>query len=102
MRSLVNAFESAAQGYGIEKRVILLHGPVGSSKSTIARLLKKGLERYSRMPQGGLYTYTWRNLHDVLGMEDLMPCQMHEDPLHLVPLERRGEVLAALNQSRER
>ena len=36
------------QGYGIEKRVLLLHGPVGSSKSTIARLLKKGLERYSQ------------------------------------------------------
>ena len=33
---LVNAFKSAAQGYGIEKRVLLLHGPVGSSKSTIA------------------------------------------------------------------
>ena len=44
---LVNAFKSEAQGYGIEKRVLLLHGPVGSSKSTIARLLKKGLERYS-------------------------------------------------------
>ena len=40
---LVNAFKSAARGYGIEKRVLLLHGPVGSSKSTIARLLKKGL-----------------------------------------------------------
>ncbi len=39
---LVNAFKSASQGYGIEKRVLLLHGPVGSSKSTIARLLKKG------------------------------------------------------------
>ncbi len=48
LQSLVNAFKSAAQGYGIEKRVLLLHGPVGSSKSTIARLLKKGLERYSQ------------------------------------------------------
>ena len=50
---LVNAFKSAAQGYGIEKRVLLLHGPVGSSKSTIARLLKKGLERYSRPRRRG-------------------------------------------------
>src|SRR4028118_1407174 len=33
----VNVFKSAAQGYGTERRVILLHGPVGSSKSTIAR-----------------------------------------------------------------
>ena len=37
---LVHFFKSAALGYGTES-VLLLHGPVGSSKSTIARLLKK-------------------------------------------------------------
>ncbi len=47
---LVHVLKAAAEGYGPEKRVILLHGPVGSSKSTIARLLKKGLEHYSRTP----------------------------------------------------
>ena len=56
---LVNVFKAAAQRYGTEKRVILLHGPVGSSKSTIARLLKKGMEEYSRTPEGALYTYEW-------------------------------------------
>ena len=56
---LVNVFKSAAQGYGTERRVILLHGPVGSSKSTIARLLKKGIEEYSRTPEGALYTFDW-------------------------------------------
>ena len=40
LMQLVNAFKSAAKGYGTERRVLLLHGPVGSSKSTIARLLK--------------------------------------------------------------
>ena len=50
---LVNIFKSAAKRYGTERRVILLHGPVGSSKSTIARLLKNGLERYSRTAGGG-------------------------------------------------
>src|ERR1051325_9178451 len=45
---LANAFKSAAKGYGTERRVLLLHGPVGSAKSTIARLLKRGLEDYSR------------------------------------------------------
>ena len=35
LHSLVNALKSAAHEYGIEKRVLLLHGPVGSSKSTI-------------------------------------------------------------------
>ena len=62
---LVHVFKAAAEGYGPEKRVILLHGPVGSSKSTIARLLKKGLEHYSTTPDGALYTFTWQNLDDV-------------------------------------
>ena len=48
--SLVNSFKSAAKGYGTERRVLLLHGPVGSSKSTIARLLKRGIEDYC-LPQ---------------------------------------------------
>src|SRR5262245_38312968 len=49
LMQLVDFFKSAAQGYGTEKRILLLHGPVGSSKSTIARLLKKGLESYSKI-----------------------------------------------------
>src|SRR4029079_5309079 len=59
---LMNVLKAAAQGYGPEKRVILLHGPVGSSKSTIVRLLKKGLEAYSRTPEGALFTFRWLNL----------------------------------------
>ena len=50
--NFVNIFKSAANGYGTERRVLLLHGPVGSSKSTLARLLKKGLERYSASRRG--------------------------------------------------
>ena len=52
---LVNTFKSAAKGYGTERRVLLLHGPVGSAKSTIARLLKRGLEEYSRSDEGMLF-----------------------------------------------
>src|SRR5918995_937548 len=59
---LMNVLKAAAEGYGPERRVILLHGPVGSSKSTIARSLKKGLERYSATPEGALYTFRWVNL----------------------------------------
>ena len=54
LMKLVRILHAAALGYGPEKRVILLHGPVGSSKSTIARLLKKGLEHYSRTTEGAL------------------------------------------------
>ena len=60
LMKLVNVFKSAARRYGTERRVILLHGPVGSSKSTIARLLKKGLERYSRSPDGFYSVPEWR------------------------------------------
>src|SRR6476620_6144159 len=94
---LVNAFKSAAQGYGIEKRVLLLHGPVGSSKSTIARMLKKGLERYSHLEEGALYTLGWVDLEDP---DQVHWCPMHEEPLHLIPTRFREEVQARLNASR--
>ncbi len=102
LQKLVNVFKAGAQRYGPEKRVILLHGPVGSSKSTIARLLKKGLERYSRQPEGALYTYTWKNLRELLDMDENMPCPVHEEPLHLIPAERRPQVLQLINNNRER
>ena len=44
LMKLVNFFKAAAAGYGTEKRVLLLHGPVGSAKSSIARLLKRGID----------------------------------------------------------
>ena len=52
LMNLVQVFRSAAQRYGPERRVLLLHGPVGSSKSTIVRLLKRGMEDYSRTDEG--------------------------------------------------
>jgi serine protein kinase len=75
--------------------VLLLHGPVGSSKSTIARLLKRGLERYSRTDEGALYSHGWRQ-------EDgsVTWCPMREEPLHLVPDENRAEILEHLNEGR--
>ena len=72
---LVSVLQSAAQRYGTERRVILLHGPVGSSKSTIARLIKRGMEEYSRTPEGALYTYDWvlpeKLTHITGGRDDL-------------------------------
>ncbi len=89
LNKLVNVFKAGAAKYGPEKRVILLHGPVGSAKSTIARMLKKGLQAYSASPAGALYTYEWTNIADILSMDNTMSCPMHEEPLHLIPGDRR-------------
>jgi len=99
---LVHVFKAAAEGYGPEKRVILLHGPVGSSKSTIARLLKKGLEHYSTTPDGALYTFSWQNLDDVgmAGAESaVFKCPMHEEPLRLIPPSWRASAIKELGLS---
>ncbi len=97
---LVECFKSAAHGYGTDHRILLLHGPVGSSKSTIARLLKKGLEHYSRLDEGALYTFSWR-IEDEDGNVELLPCPMHEEPLRLIPREARKDVLAQINANLE-
>ncbi|MCU0878068.1 MAG: serine protein kinase [Pirellulaceae bacterium] len=96
LESFVNALKSAAQGYGIEKRVLLLHGPVGSSKSTIARQVKRGLERYSTTDDGALYSLGW--VSEDSG--DVLWCPMHEEPLHLIPERFRDDVTSNLNAER--
>jgi serine protein kinase len=101
---LVHVLKAASEGYGPEKRVILLHGPVGSSKSTIARLLKQGIEAYSKTPDGALYTFTWVNLAG-MGLSTLdserFPSPMNEDPLRLIPAEWRAKVIDELGLSNE-
>jgi serine protein kinase len=94
---LVNNVKSAAFGYGTEKRILLLHGPVGSSKSTIARLLKKGLEVYSNQKEGALYAHGWRADPSSVGADGIQWCPMHEDPLHLIPLEGQETLYLELN-----
>jgi serine protein kinase len=96
LMDIVNVFKSAALKYGSERRVLLLHGPVGSSKSTIARLLKRGLERFSRTEPGAIYSYGWKQSD-----ESILWCPMHEEPLYLVPEESREEVCAYLNEGRD-
>ncbi len=101
---LMNVLKAAAEGYGPERRVLLLHGPVGSSKSTIARLLKKGLEAYSRTPDGAIYTFKWVNLKGTglaSGNEDEFDSPMNDEPLRLVPQEWREKAIDELELSSE-
>lgn len=102
LMKLVNVLRSAALGYGTEKRVILLHGPVGSAKSTICRRLKRGLENYSRSETGALYTFEWVDesgqIADILGNSKVFPTPMHEEPLLILPKELRDSVVDELNR----
>jgi len=100
LMQLVDVLRSASEGYGTDRRILLLHGPVGSSKSTIARLLKKGLEAYSNTDAGALYSFSWMlDEHCGPGGKDHeYRCPMHEEPLLLIPREARGEVEAKVNE----
>lgn len=71
-------FHSAARRLDVRKRILLLMGPVSGGKSTLVTLLKRGLEQYSRTDEGAVYA--------------IEGCPMHEDPLHLIPLELRPEI----------
>ncbi|NIM19453.1 MAG: serine protein kinase [Candidatus Latescibacteria bacterium] len=99
LMKMVNIFKSAAQRYGTEKRILLLHGPVGSAKSTIVRLLKKGMEHCSKTPEGRLYTFGWRD--EESSTERYIDCPMNEEPLHLIPYNFRAEVEAKINSTIE-
>lgn len=98
--ALMKFIRGAAGGYGTEKRILLLHGPVGSSKSTLCRLFKRELENYSRTDEGAWYSFRWVNLP--IGTDGIYThpeddCPMHEQPLKLLPLEMRGPIMADLN-----
>ena len=106
LMKLVNVLKAAALGYGPEKRVILLHGPVGSAKSTICRMLKKGVEAYSKTKEGALFTFEWIDekgeLGDLLGKEHkVFQSPMHEEPLLLIPEELRSQVCDEINRGQE-
>lgn len=71
-------FHSAARRLDVRKRILLLMGPVSGGKSTLVTLLKRGLEKHSRTERGAVFA--------------ISGCPMHEEPLHLIPLELRPEV----------
>jgi predicted Ser/Thr protein kinase len=44
---------------GRPNKLVLLHGPNGSAKSTFIRCLGRGLEHYSTLEDGALYRFSW-------------------------------------------
>jgi serine protein kinase len=44
---------------GRPNRLVLMHGPNGSAKSTLTACILRALENYSTLAEGALYTYSW-------------------------------------------
>jgi predicted Ser/Thr protein kinase len=105
---------------GRPNRLILLHGPNGSAKSTIAACIMAALEHYSTLDEGALYRFHWvfpsqKTLRGSLGfgpergsggaqsyahltdeqIDAKLVVEVRDHPLFLIPLEERREVVLA-------
>jgi serine protein kinase len=77
LAQVVEYFKAAAMGSDVGRRILLLYGPPSSGKSQLVILLKRGLEEYTRTPEGAVYA--------------IADCPQHEDPLNLMPHALRQE-----------
>lgn len=107
----VGYFSNASKFLGAEKRVLLFKGPVGSAKSSITRLLKKGLERYSRSDEGKMYSFYWKvgdvtdemksKVRHTFGLvsehENTFHSPMNEQPLKLLPEKLLNKFVESLD-----
>ncbi len=73
---VVDYFKGAAAGSDVGRRLLLLLGPPSGGKSTLAILLKRGLEEYSRTEAGALYA--------------IKGSPLRESPLNLIPASLRA------------
>jgi serine protein kinase len=73
IHDMMKFLKAAARRTETGKRILMLMGPVSGGKSTIAALIKRGLE----MDDTPIYA--------------IKGCPIHEDPLHAIPYEFRNE-----------
>jgi serine protein kinase len=72
---IVQYLAASAKRFEVRKRILLLLGPPASGKSSVADLLKRALEEYTRTNAGAVYA--------------IRGCPMQEEPLHLIPPKLR-------------
>lgn len=106
-------------------RLVMIHGPNGSAKSTLVSCLFSGLDHYSRQEEGELYRFRWifptrktsggsmgfgarlkrDNLETFAHLEDdqidaTLECEVRDHPLLLLPRGARRELMErALDQA---
>ena len=119
-----NELYEAIDGFvrvGRVNKLLLLHGPNGSAKSTMLESLQRSLESYSRTERGALYHFAWvfptrkqqsggigfatsDGLRDALGEETFarlgpdeldarVTDEVRDHPIYLVPLAARRRLL---------
>lgn len=108
---------------GVNHKLILLHGPNGSAKSSLISCLIRGLEEYSQKAEGAVYRFHWIFPADRFGKPGLglgggaagkdedtfsyanlpdqdiaarVTCELRDHPLFLIPQKERGEYLQSL------
>ena len=109
---------------GRVNKLILLHGPNGSAKSSLVMAIMRAMERYSRESVGALYRFNWIFPSEKLGKGSLgfgdragkggereaasyaklegealdarLPCELKDHPIFLVP---RAERMALLQEA---
>lgn len=110
---------------GRPNRLVLLHGPNGSAKSTIVACMMRALEHYSTLDQGALYRFNWvfpssKTLRGSLGfgqkeqtsqvatyahlpddqIDAKLLVEVRDHPLFLIPIDERQKLLERLAKQR--
>ncbi|MFO7179989.1 MAG: serine protein kinase PrkA [Pseudomonadota bacterium] len=110
---------------GRPNRVILLHGPNGSAKSTVAACIMRALEHYSTLDEGALYRFHWvfpneKTLRGTIGfggkkgpalsredsyahlpeqeIDARLFMEVRDHPLFLIPRQERKQLIERLYQ----
>jgi predicted Ser/Thr protein kinase len=106
---------------GRPNRLVLLHGPNGSAKSTIVGCMMRAIEHYSMLDEGALYRFNWvfpssKTLRGTLGfgqkeqttavatyahlpddqIDAKLLVEVRDHPLFLIPNEERQRLLERL------
>ncbi len=110
---------------GRPNRLVLMHGPNGSSKSTFASCIMRGLEHYSTIDEGALYRFHWvfpnsKTVKGAIGFADSrdksksikdgesfahlaetdidarLVIEVRDHPLFLIPVKQRRDLLGEL------
>jgi serine protein kinase len=105
MHEFVNKVKSGARRLGPERRIKLLLGPVGSGKSAFDQQVRRYFEDYTMQEEGRMYTFRWTDLCSVIDdqdpADDTVRSPMNQDPLVLLPLEQRQQVIDGINDRLE-